>query len=152
MHPIYRLIAPCIALLISAPACDDDSPSSGNDVNDTATQTDTRDGDADTADTARDTVELGDFGCGALLTCPTTSACASRGQGACIGPPPDAQGQCAPNCAPYECGGSEKCLCDTYWCEPLPADCHDCGCAPKPDPSCQCDDSDGQVHFSCVGA
>ncbi|PKN55664.1 MAG: hypothetical protein CVU56_20175 [Deltaproteobacteria bacterium HGW-Deltaproteobacteria-14] len=145
------------ALLLIVPGCDDGAGSTDLDASD-AISTDTGDsGDtlgADATDTASpaDTASTGDYACGATLTCGLGTACASRGQGACIGDPPDDDGHCAPNCAVYECGGGPTCLCDSYWCVDLPSNCDSCGCATAPDSSCMCDDSSGHVVFSCLGA
>lgn len=130
-------------------ACED----GGSPTSDTTT---TDADDVIAADTASDTVS-GDvvsngYACGAALTCDGDTACASRGQGACVGDPPDENGGCAPNCNVYNCGGGDTCLCDSYWCVDLPSGCDDCGCATAPDASCQCDDSGGHVIFSCMGA
>ncbi len=103
-------------------------------------------------DAAEDTVGGGTFACGAKLTCQAGQACASRGQGVCGGPPPDANGQCEPDCFAMDCGGSTHCLCATYWCEDLPAGCASCDCAVPPDASCVCSDTGGAVQFDCPGA
>jgi len=145
------LTALLVALSISG-ACD----SSGSGDPSDALAADALATDATPVDSAAppaDTVAAsGAFGCGASSTCGADEACASRGQGACLGPAPDESGHCGPDCYAYDCGGSEHCLCDTFWCVDLPSHCTSCSCATAPDASCTCDDSDGHVRFSCMGA
>jgi|GEM_PF-2517558 len=146
---LRRLALPLLAAVFLF-ACDDGS---GGDATDTtiADASDTLSADVATDTLAVDTDE-GGFACGATLTCGEAKACASRGQGACIGDPPDENGHCPANCSAYECGGGQTCLCDTYWCVDLPSGCDSCDCAEAPDASCQCDDSSGHVVFGCMGA
>lgn len=139
------------ALLLVAPACEDGGSPTDSDATDVVTG-DVVTGDATDTSLPADTAQAGDFACGAYETCGQDSACASRGQGACIGDAPDENGHCRPNCSPYECGGGPTCLCDSYWCVDLPPSCNSCGCATAPDASCNCDDSSGHVVFSCMGA
>lgn len=148
---MYRVtLCLCLALspALASTGCDEGASSAPTDT----VGSDTSPPPADTVGSDTDTARFGDYACGSLASCGERQACASRGQGTCDGPAPDARGRCAPNCAPYNCGGGVHCLCDTFWCEDLPTGCSSCSCATAPDASCQCDDADGHVRFSCMGA
>lgn len=102
-----------------------------------------------------DEVASGSFTCGAAgLVCDAGQMCVGMGQGACVGPPPDANGACEPNCAPVFCGDSEKCLCNSYRCDAAPSGCTTCGCAAaSPNLSfCACEDEGGELRLDCPGA
>lgn len=171
------LVAAAVAVALSFAACESagSTPAGGTTTGDTtagdttgdtiATDTppadtplaDTATEDAGSADTAAEDAGPADtaaglFACGATTKCQADQACASRGQGVCGGPAPDANGHCAPDCLAMDCGGSMHCLCSSYWCEDLPAGCTSCDCATPPDASCMCDDSQGHVTFECAGA
>ena len=130
-----------------------DGPSSG--TSDTIAETaDAADG-AETADTAAeiDTAAV-PFACGQILECQPNQACASSGQGACMGPPPGPDG-CGPNCAATLCGRNEGevCLCASFECVDLGA-CTTCECivALPGRGSCICGEADGRFTLNCPGA
>ena len=147
---MYRLaLCLCLALspALASTGCDEDGSSSPADTfgSDTASPP------ADAVGSDTDTASSGNYACG-YLACGERQACASRGQGVCDGPAPDEHGKCAPHCTPFHCGGGVHCLCKEFWCENLPTGCTSCSCATAPDASCECDDADGHVRFSCRGA
>ena len=161
------LVAAAVAVALSFAACESagSTPAGGTTAGDTTAgdttgdtiATDTPPADTPLADTATEDAGPADtaaglFACGATTKCQADQACASRGQGVCGGPAPDANGHCAPDCLAMDCGGSMHCLCSSYWCEDLPAGCTSCDCATPPDASCMCDDSQGHVTFECAGA
>lgn len=137
-------------------ACD--SPSSGGAV-DGETHPDLSDGSdiGEVGDSDEGTPDVGDgFACGAGgLVCAPGSVCVGTGQGACMGPPPGADGQCEPNCEPYTCGGFEPvCLCAWFECDAPPDGCDSCTCLEgiQAYGSCLCEERDGELYLDCPGA
>jgi hypothetical protein len=138
---------------LAGPSCDND-PSPG--TADTAvgdTGGDVTGGDAAGGDAAGGDAGSTGGKCGPSLSCEAGQACQSLGQGACVGPAPDENGQCAPGCSPTECGGSMHCLCTSYSCIDLPAGWTGCDYEWTDwHQSCICDDSTGMVTLDCPGA
>lgn len=94
----------------------------------------------------------GTFACGPKSCKQGMEMCLPRGQGACIGDAPDANGKCKPYCQLMQCGRSEgTCLCTSYSCSALPTGCTDCACIKKQTEYsfCDCTEKDGGIIVGC---